>query len=71
MCIKPFSVTPVDTVAAGDCFNGGLAYALSQGQKMEDAVQFASACGALSTTKAGASASAPTLQKVTSFIAFC
>ncbi len=62
--IPAFTVTPIDTVAAGDCFNGGLAHALSQGIEMEDAVRFAAACGALSTTKAGASSSAPTLAEV-------
>ncbi|WP_136806238.1 ribokinase [Desulfosediminicola flagellatus] len=66
--IPPFQVTPIDTVAAGDCFNGGLAYALSKGREIEDAVRFASACGALSTTKAGASSSTPTLDEVESFL---
>ncbi|MCP4342079.1 MAG: ribokinase [Desulfobulbaceae bacterium] len=62
--IPPYQVEAIDTVAAGDCFNGGLAYALSQGQEMIKAVQFASACGALSTTRTGASSSAPTLDQV-------
>ena len=57
--VPPFKVASIDTVAAGDCFNGGLAYALAEGRPLEDAVRFAAACGALSTTKAGASASAP------------
>lgn len=61
--IPAYQVKTIDTVAAGDCFNGGLAYALSQGWEMVEAVCFASACGALSTTKAGASSSAPTLEQ--------
>lgn len=61
--IPAFKVEAIDTVAAGDCFNGGLAYALSQGQEIVDAVRFASACGALSTTRPGASSSAPTLEQ--------
>jgi ribokinase len=62
--IPPYQVESIDTVAAGDCFNGGLAYGLSQGLEMIEAVQFASACGALSTTREGASSSAPTLDQV-------
>ncbi len=62
--ISPYQVEAIDTVAAGDCFNGGLAYALSQDATMTAAAQFASACGALSTTVAGASASAPALHQV-------
>ena len=37
--VPPFKVTSVDTVAAGDCFNGGLAVALSEGQSLADAVR--------------------------------
>jgi ribokinase len=62
--IPPFAVTPVSTVAAGDCFNAGLAVALSEGMGLIDAARFASACGALSTTKAGSAASAPTRLEV-------
>ncbi len=64
VAIPPYQVKAIDTVAAGDCFNGGLAYALSQGQEMIEAVRFASACGAQSTTSAGASSSAPTLDQI-------
>ncbi|SDQ97895.1 ribokinase [Pseudovibrio sp. Tun.PSC04-5.I4] len=62
--VKPYKVDSIDSVAAGDCFNGGLAYALSQGKNLGDAVRFAAACGALSTTKRGAATSAPTLKEV-------
>lgn len=62
--VSPFKVNSIDTVAAGDCFNGGLAYALNDGARLGEAVRFAAACGALSTTKAGASNSAPTLKDV-------
>jgi ribokinase len=67
--IKPFRVEAIDTVAAGDCFNGGLAHALEQGWLLEDAVRFAAACGALSTTKQGAAAAAPTKTEVEAFLA--
>lgn len=62
--IPAFKVTPIDTVAAGDSFNGGLAHALEQGLPLDKALRFASACGALSTTKKGASAAAPSLREV-------
>lgn len=62
--VEPFKVDSIDSVAAGDCFNGGLAYALSQGKDLGEAVRFAAACGALSTTKQGAASSAPNLPEV-------
>ncbi len=62
--IPAFKVNSIDSVAAGDCFNGGLAYALENGYSPDKAVQFAAACGALSTTKRGASTSAPRLADV-------
>jgi ribokinase len=66
--VPAFRVTPIDTVAAGDCFNGGLAHALASGRTLADAVRYASACGALSTTKRGAAAAAPTAAEVEAFI---
>ena len=62
--VPRFTVTAIDTVAAGDCFNGGLAFALAAGRPFGEAVRFASACGALSTTKRGAAAAAPSLAEV-------
>jgi ribokinase len=62
--VPVYPVKAVDTVAAGDCFNGGLAFALLRGDGLEAAVRFAAACGALATTRPGASASAPTLAEV-------
>jgi len=64
-----FQVRAVDTVAAGDCFNGGLAYALSRGLSIHEATRFAAACGALSTTRFGAAAAAPTLPEVETLLA--
>ena len=66
--VPPFKVTPIDTVAAGDSFNGGLACALDEGRPLAEAVRFAAACGALSTTKKGASAAAPTRAEVDAFL---
>lgn len=62
--IPPFPVTPIDTVAAGDCFNAGLAVALTLQNSLGDAVRFASACGALATTRKGAADAAPTWNDV-------
>lgn len=62
--VPAFPVTVVDTVAAGDCFNGGLAVALARGDALPDAVRFAAACGAVAVTRPGAAAAAPTLAEV-------
>src|SRR5262249_41681868 len=42
--VPPFKVTAIDTVAAGDSFNGGLASALDDGKPFAEAVRFAAAC---------------------------
>ena len=54
-------VEVVDTTAAGDAFNGALAWAL-QTQPLEDAIAQAVIAGALATTKPGAQVSLPDLQ---------
>ncbi len=67
--IPAFEVEAVDTTAAGDAFNGGLACALAQGKPMPDAIRYASAVAALSVTRMGAQPSLPTQQKVSAFLA--
>ena len=57
--IEPIPVKVVDTVAAGDAFNGALAVALASGKSIEEAVQWANVGGALSVTKNGAQSSLP------------
>jgi len=52
-------VTPVDSTAAGDVFNGALAVALSEGKELGEAVEFANRAAAISVTRMGAQASAP------------
>ncbi len=59
-----FKVEVVDTVAAGDSFNAGLAKALLDGKKIDDAIVSANAVAALAVTKAGAQSAMPTLAEV-------
>jgi len=60
----PYRVKVVDTTGAGDAFNGGLAYALSAGKSMEEAIDFANRVGALCVTKAGTIDGLPSLAEV-------
>jgi len=64
-----FKVDPVDTVAAGDAFNGGFAAAYAADKPLTEVLQWANAAGALSTTKPGAQPSMPTREELLSFIA--
>ncbi|MBD6619972.1 ribokinase [Komarekiella sp. 'clone 1'] len=57
--VPAFPVHTVDTVAAGDAFNGGLAAALFQGFSLKQAVIWGTAAGALATTRPGAQTSLP------------
>jgi ribokinase len=54
-----FPVTPVDTVAAGDAFNGGLAAALAEGLPFDQALRWGLAAGAIAVTRPGAQAAMP------------
>jgi ribokinase len=57
-------VTAVDTTAAGDCFNGALAVALSEGFEMDKAVSFACKAASISVTRMGAQSSIPYRKEV-------
>jgi ribokinase len=65
MPVSVFPVAAVDTTAAGDAFNGGLAVALAERRPPREALTFASAVAALTCTKRGAQASLPTRAEVT------
>ena len=66
--VPAFQVEAVDTVAAGDAFNGGLAVALWEGKSLRQAVEWASAVAALSVMKSGAQASMPLREEVETFL---
>jgi ribokinase len=66
--VPAFSVDTVDTVAAGDSFNAGLAFALGNNYNLIQAVRFASATGALSTMKEGAQSAMPSISEVERFL---
>jgi len=67
--VRPFPVEAVDTVGAGDCFNGAFAVALLEGLDPFAAARFASAAAAISVTRRGAQASMPTRAEVDAFLA--
>lgn len=66
--IEAYPVTPVDTTAAGDVFCGVLASQIVQHKKLADAIQYANAAAALSTTVLGAQPSAPNQQQIKDFM---
>jgi ribokinase len=67
--VHTFPVTPVDTTACGDAFNGALAVALARHDSLSRAVQYANAAGALTATRHGAQPSLPTSRELQQFIA--
>ncbi|MEA2259670.1 MAG: ribokinase [Acidobacteriaceae bacterium] len=62
--IPTYRVQVIDSTAAGDAFNGGFAYALTQGMEPLDAARFGCAVAAVSVTRVGAQPSMPTLSEV-------
>lgn len=66
--IPPFPVEAVDTVAAGDAFNGGLAAGLAAGMPLRQATRQAAAVAALSVTRSGAQPSLPTRSDLDAFM---
>ena len=66
--VAPFKVNAIDTVAAGDCFNGAFAVALLEGRDPWAAARFANAAAAICVTRKGAAASMPTRAEVDAFL---
>ena len=64
---SPIVVSPIDTTAAGDAFNGALAVALARGDDVGDAMRFACTVGAICVTRFGAQYSMPTMREVEEF----
>ena len=66
--VPAFVVDAVDSVGAGDAFNGALAAALGEGYELGQAVRHAAAAGALSVTRSGAQDSMPTQAEVNALL---
>lgn len=61
-------VKAVDTTAAGDTFNAGLAVGLAEGRTLAEAIRFANAAAAVSVTRSGAQTSIPTKEEADELI---
>jgi ribokinase len=59
MKLPAFKVKAVDTVGAGDCFNGVLASKVSQGENIINAVKYAISAASIAVTRTGAQESMP------------
>jgi len=66
--VPAFPVEAIDTVGAGDCFNGAFAVGLLEGNDAWAAARFASAAAAISVTRRGAQASMPSRVEVDEFL---
>ena len=62
--IPAHAVDVVDTVGAGDAFNGALAVALAEGRPLATAAAWAGAAGAIAVTKPGAQGALPTRAEI-------
>ncbi|WCK56290.1 ribokinase [Aneurinibacillus sp. Ricciae_BoGa-3] len=61
-------VEVVDTTAAGDAFNGGMAVGLLKGMSIKEAVTYGGLVGTLAVTKFGAQSSLPSIDEVNNFL---
>ncbi len=66
--VSGFKVDAVDTIAAGDTFNGALVTALLEGKDMDNAVRFAHAAAAIAVTRSGAQPSIPWRHEIDAFL---
>lgn len=67
--VPGYMTRAIDTTGAGDTFNGALAYALVEGQSLDQAVYFANIAASLSVEEFGAQGGMPTLGAVYARIA--
>jgi len=61
----PPTVTPIDTVGAGDTFAGAFAVARAEGRPLREAVEFANHAAALAILRPGAQTAIPTRDQIT------
>ena len=66
--VPAFPVETVNTVAAGDAFNGGLAAAMVEDLSLRQSVVWGAAAGAIAATKSGAQSSMPTKEVLIDFL---
>ncbi len=66
--IPGFSVQAIDTIAAGDTFNGAFITARLEGVAMHDALRFAHAAAAIAVTRPGAQPSVPWRAEIDDFL---
>jgi len=62
--VPAFKVQVIDTVGAGDCFNGVVASKLCQGDNIIISVKYATAAASIAITRQGAQASMPYLNEI-------
>ncbi len=62
--VPAVKVKAIDTVGAGDCFNGVLASKLSNGESIINAVKYATAAASIAVTRKGAQASMPFAEEI-------
>jgi len=67
--IEPIPAQAIDTTAAGDAYAGYLGAALAEGWTLNDATRLASAAGAITVTRQGASPSLPRRDEVDALLA--
>lgn len=66
--VPGFKVKAIDTIAAGDTFNGALVTALLEGDSLDNAIRFAHAAAAIAVTRKGAQPSVPWRKEIDEFL---
>lgn len=66
--VPGFKVQAIDTIAAGDTFNGALMTALLENTPLADALRFAHAAAAIAVTRKGAQPSVPWRKEIDEFL---
>ena len=66
--VPGFKVQAIDTIAAGDTFNGAFVTALLEGIALDEAIRFAHAAAAIAVTRKGAQPSVPWREEIDKFL---